>query len=767
MIELVKGKRHDVVKRNGSIEPYDPKKMEKVIRWAVITGNEHLDKGVVDVIVEELLTDINIKIHDKITIQKLFDEVISTAANKISEIQPIWDSIARNLYIQKIYKETWGIKRDQYPDFVDVLKKGIQYKVYDKNVIDTFTEDELNEIGDYIEPSNDFKFTFGGLNLFMDKYSIRYTKTKHLELPQQTYMRVAMFFHYSDRKNRIQNIKDEYDILSKHLVTKATPKMLNSLRKNPQMASCVLMRPSDDSKSINAVANAMGLFSKFAGGLAVDVSWISSKGRPIESTGGESSGVIPFIQMYEKVIKAYNQGGKRPGACAIYFDWFHAESQDIAMLKDAGGKDDERARALKYTIKWNRVLTERFLKDEEITLFNPYDTPGLQESFSDDFKQKYEALEQKTGIKKKKMKARDFVMTPIKIRSETGNLYVFFRDNVDEQRMGRDPVYMSNLCTEVFLDNKPLEVSDEVLTYNLDSKEYNISIPKTSGEIALCNLASFNLVEWSKLSHEEKFHIMYITMIGFDNAIENAYYPMKAGELFNKTKRAIGIGVSNYANYIASNKTKMTDENAKKLTHEIFEDLYWYVYFTSTEIAKERGRYDAFEGSKWEQGMVPLDVSILNRMDSDLNYPLLKDWDLIRNRIKEFGVRFSYHAAIAPTATSGLVISSTEGTESIKEYKIMKEGTYNLPFMAPNLKHNRMYYELAWDIPNETLMDLAAIRQKFIDQGQSINLYYKETDSASEIIKDIIYAERLGLKSLYYLNPMKAEMEESCESCSS
>ncbi len=485
MIQLIEGRKHQIIKRDGRTEEYDPKKMYQVLLWAC-EGKEAL--------ANELLTDIDIKVFDRISIQKLFDEVIETAANKISEMFPIWDEVAKRLYIQKIYKEVWGIKRSEYPFYGEVLKKGTQYGVYSKTIIDSFTLEEIQELNDHIDPERDFDLDYLGLRVFMDKYSIRYTPTKNLELPQHGFMRLAMFAFWQETTNRINLIKERYNHLSRLYFSEATPKWLNSLTYNPQMASCVVSKMPDNSWGINKIDSNLGLFSKYGGGLAVDVSSLRCSGSKIRKSG-ESHGPVPFIKKIESTVSAYNQLGKRNGACAVYFPWWHYDAPDMIELKEEGGTEDRRARKLQYAVKWNRLFTERILEDGEITLFDPKETPELLETWGDEFTKWYVYYENKPKIRKKKIQAIDFAFQIMKQRIETGNLYIFFEENVQEQNNFNEKINSSNLCvagdTQVDimtggkyykvnideLDNI-LEKVDEVLVKSFDTETRLIEYKK-------------------------------------------------------------------------------------------------------------------------------------------------------------------------------------------------------------------------------------------------------------------------------------------------
>jgi ribonucleoside-diphosphate reductase alpha chain len=755
MIELVEGRKHQVIKRDGRYEPYNPQKMYKVLLWAC-NGSEVLAK--------ELLKDIDIKVYDKISISRLFDEVIETAANKISEMFPIWDDIARNLFLQKIYKEVWGIKRDEYPDFAEVLKKGVSYGIYNKEIVESFSDEEIEELHDYIKQERDFNLSYLGLRVFMDKYSAHYTSTKNLELPQHGFMRLAMFAFWKEPKEeRIQLIKQRYDDMSLLYYSEATPKWLNSLTYNPQMASCVVSKMPDNSWGINKIVSNLGLFSKYGGGLACDVSDLRATGSKIRKSG-ESSGPIPFIRMIESVVSAYNQLGKRNGACAVYFPWWHYDAPEMIELKEEGGTEDRRARKLQYGVKWNNLFTKRILNDEEITLFDPKDTPELLETWGEEFEKWYLYYEEKKNIKKKKILAIDLAYQIAKQRIETGNIYIFFEENVQNQNIFNDKIYSSNLCSEIYIPSKAPEFKSDKLEKDLSTEEIELQEKSDPGLIALCNLSSINLVAWDDMTPHEKEKMIYNLLRASDNLLDYAYYPSKSGEIFNKEYRAIGVGVTNLAQYLAKKGVSFSDEEALKIQNDVMEEIYWYLMNASIDLAEERGRFPKFFETKYREGLLTFDL-----YNGPYNFKLNYDWDLLRERLLASGARFSTVMAIAPTATSGLILNSTEGIEPLRKLVSIKTGTYNCKQLAPNLNKYRGLYEIAWDILPEKMVASASVRQRWLDQGQSFSLYYRgRNESAYEVLKDILFAEREGLKGLYYAHSPKddEEIEEVCESCS-
>jgi len=760
MIEKIQGKDHLVQKKDGRLEKYSPTKMKKAINRQ--TNNK-------EYMTNTLFEALNIKLYNKIKVEKLWDEVIETAANMISELQPGWDEVAKNAYLQKIYKETYNIHADiDKLNYMTVIKKGVTAGVYSREIAESFTEEEIHELGDYIKKERDKDFTFVGLVSMMEKYSFNASQTKKLELPQHVYMRLAIFPFWKEenKSERLSLIKQRYDDLSTHVFTEATPKMINSMTNNTQMASCVLSTVDDNIESISQTDTNIALFSKYGGGLAIDASYLRCSGSPVGKMGGKSTGPIQFIKKFESTVGAFDQMGKRKGACVVTFPFWHMDVKDLIMLKDAGGAENKRARGFVYAIKWYKLLSQRIKSNEDITLFDPKDVLDLNELWGDNFTKQYEFYENKTSIRKKRISARELAFLIAKVRSETGNVYITFVDNINNQRIGESPVFNSNLCQEIVLPNYPAENFKSKLQFDFNGKATTKSDVQT-GEIALCNLSSVNLSKWRKLTNEQKRISVYNLLRASDNLIDIQFYPVKDGELSNKRRRPIAIGINNYANDMASQGIKFSDVKALKYTHEVMEDITYYILEGSNILAQERGHYNYFKDSKWADGIVPMDLYLM-KDDEKYNFKLKHNWNKLKKNIKETGVRFSYHFAIAPTATSGLIINSTEGIDPVRKLFTMKEGTYTLPQIVPNLRTNRMFYENAFDIDTNVINDLASIRQKFLDQAQSVSHFYKITDSAYKIISDILDAEKKGIKTLYYLHPLKAgDVDSGCESCSS
>jgi len=431
MIQPVEGKTNLVVKRDGRTEEYDPQKMRKVILWAS-NNSEHFTNALLDAI--------NIKIHNRIKIDKLYDEVIATASNLISDLYPQWETIAKNLYLLKLHKDL-GVKRTEYPPYDDIVSANVTYGYYDRSH-PFLTDDNISILDKVINPDYDNLFSFGGLNLHVQKYCKK-TKGRLLELPQHVYMRIAIHLMHKDG---IQAVIDKYIQLATHSVTEATPKVVNSLMPNAALFSCCLVRPSDSQEGINESINMLTKESKYSGGCAWDASLIRAPGASVEGNKGSSSGVIPYIQGLQWLMSGYNQGNTRSSACIVTFDGFHYQSPELSLLKHESGKDEDRARKLQYSVKWRPEFSKAIKANEDIYLIDPHKTSDLFESYGSEWKELYDKYTKNPHIHKRKYNARELAHNFTVTTADTGNLYYFFPDNANEQDIGAGRIPASNLC---------------------------------------------------------------------------------------------------------------------------------------------------------------------------------------------------------------------------------------------------------------------------------------------------------------------------------
>ncbi|WP_412032340.1 ribonucleoside-diphosphate reductase subunit alpha [Malacoplasma muris] len=747
-----------VIKRDGREEKYMPEKMKKVCMWAC--DNKEIFANL-------LLDSTKIKLYNKIKISDVYDELIKTAVNNISRIYPQYEMIAAKLYLLKIYHDAWHIKdKTKYPDYLEVVKKGLSYSVYKKEVFESYTEDEINELSKIINIDNDHLFTYKSLYTFYSKYCLNYTKNKKLELPQHAYMRIALTLFYKEPKNiRLDLVKKFYKYVSEHYFTLATPIMLNAGTLKQQLSSCVLSKMGDDAHSIMDAIKDIAIYSKYKGGNAIDVSEIRSSGSYILGNNGFSSGPVPFLKIIESTIKAFNQGATRPGVCCIYFQWWHANFEELVVLKNNSGTEENRARQLKYSVKINDLLIKRVLSNKDVSLFNPNDVPNLIGKFGKEFEEEYIKYEENKSIKKKIVPARKVMEMLLKERAETGNIYMFHEENVNETSMLNRYINSSNLCCEIVLPSRESKLLCESSNMNMETGNIKISKEYSAGEISLCNLASINLAKWCFEEIKKQQDIIDIVVRGMDNTIDIADYPVQEGRITNKNYRYLGIGVLNYANYLALKKITIDTKEALEETHKLFDNWSFMIINASLKLAKEKGRYIKFAESKWAKGQLPLFVANKKALKLTDYQPDLNRWKQLASQIRQYGLRNAQLMAIAPTATSGKAINATESIEPIQHFFYKEDGKINLPTLVPNIRKNSNYYKIATDCNQYALLKLAAIRQIYLDQAQSINSYFKKITSLTDFTLYHIYGFELGIKTYYYCKTEKDVIEDICESC--
>lgn len=745
-----------VIKRKGHKEHYDPNKMRRVCLWAC-DGNESYANA--------LLSATEIKLYNEIKISEVYDELIKSAVNKISRLYPIYEIIAAKLYILKYYRETWDIKNEHhYVHLRDVIKKGIEHKRYNKEIFSSYSNEELEILNDAIIPSNDYLFTYKALIFFTRKYCLNYTKNKKLELPQHTYMRIAMaLFYQEDKTHRLEYVKSFYYYLSQHFFTVSTPISMNSGTPNMQLSSCVLSKMDDDANSIMDTVHDIAIYSKNKGGNAIDVSELRASGSYILGNNGFSSGPVPFLKIVEATIKAFNQGSERPGVCCVYYQWWHQNFPELIVLKNNSGTEENRARQLKYAVKINDLLIERALNNQDVTLFNPVKVPKLFGIVGDEFVKQYLEYEQDPNVGGKKISARKILEMIMKERVETGNIYLYHEENVNLTSMLNRYINSSNLCTEITLPSRASKVKEQTLITN----GANATITKTyeSGEISLCNLASVNLEKWGQIDTQEQQKVIDILVRAMDNTIDIANYPVKEAMYTNLKYRYLGIGVLNYVNHLANLKIVIDSDDALEMTAKIFDDLSYQIIYSSLKLAKEKGKFSGFNETLWAQGQLPILKANKAALELTKYQPDLNKWHQLANEIQKYGLRNAQLMAIAPTATSGKAINATESIEPIQDFLYKEDGKANILTLVPNISKNSAYYKIAFECDQYQLIRLAAIRQCYLDQAQSINIYFKKVTSLTDFTLHHIYGFKLGIKTFYYCKTQKEVVDYTCESC--
>jgi len=759
----IKSRTFTVIKRDGREEPYSRRKMNRVALWAC-NGNQDL--------ADILLRDTEVKLKNKVKIKDLYRDLILTAESKVSQIQPFWQFVASKLYVLELYSEAYNIKDKKYPKLKDVIQKGLSSKVYDRDIASTYTDEELEVIESFIDPERDFSFSINALRQFNKKYCKNYSKTKKLELPQITYIRVAMGLCYNlgnefipkMKYSRLELIKELYDILSTAKATLATPIMMNSFTPLNQFASCILNTIGNDTWDLMNKLVTAGLYTKGRGGLAFDITHVQAKGGYTKH-GVETGGIVPFIRNIQAVVTSLMQGSERRGSAVITCHWWHMDIEDFLQLKDASsGTEENRALHLKYSLATNDFFNKMVEEDEYVYLFDPVDVPDLLYAHGDEFIEIYKSYVDRHGIRRKKVKARDIHELHLKFSFQTGNVYEFMTDNVNNAGMLNRYVGSSNLCMEIVEPSRPAELIKESIVSE-DGDEYMVTKYRNE-EIALCNLASFNC-NIADLPDDELHNVVYIISLVLDNTIDIGRYMRAAGKKTNLDYRYIGLGYNNYANYMARKKAKLDTEEAQEITFKLFNRISNAIIYQNTVLAEERGRFKRFDETKWSEGIIPYDLG--NNLVKE-KFSHLYDYEfdsVLRERILKYGVRNALMSAIAPTASSATSRDLTESIEPIMYYSYELDGAVSTRVLVPDFQELNQYYSLAYETDQEKLIVLNAIRQLFVDQSQSFNLWIKEENWNYKYLSRLhMLAWKLGCKTIYYTNTPKSSEHDSCDSCS-
>tara|TARA_Y100000296_G_C5179860_1_gene263091 strand:- start:15638 stop:17866 length:2229 start_codon:yes stop_codon:yes gene_type:complete len=719
-----------VTKRNKEKEAYDVEKIHKVVEWAVQDIN--------GVSMSNIEMNANLSLRDGISTNEIHQILIKSANDLISESAPNYQYVAARLLNMSLRKAVW-FHHDKPPELLHHLRVNIDNGIYDADLLEKWTEEEIIQLNSYINHKRDGLYTFAGLQQMIDKYLIKNRSTGQIyETPQLAYMIIAMCL-FGD----IKCAKKAYDCFSTFKINLPTPVMAGVRTNIKQFASCVLVDVEDDLDGIFSSVHAVGKYTARRAGIGLNVGRI----RPINSLirNGEviHTGLIPYLKIFESSVKATSQNGIRGGSATVHIPFWHYEIEDVMVLKNNAGTDDNRVRKLDYSIQFCKLFYDRLIKNEDITLFSPHETKGLYESFGDNskFEKLYLEYEKSNTLQlRKQISARKFAEIFARERLETGRIYVMNIDNVNKHGSWNVPVYMSNLCQEVMHPTKPIN-----------------SIDDAEGEIGICILSALNLLE---LNSDTEIQLACTTAVHtLESIIDYQNYPVKAGETFTKSRRSLGIGITNLAGFLAKNKLKYDDPQTLQLIHDTMEKIQWYLVDASCKLAEQLGPCEKFDETKYASGLLPIDW-YKPTVDELVKPKYHMDWKDLRKRIKLFGLRHSTLTAIMPCESSSVIQNSTNGIEPVRNllsYKKAKNGV--LKQLVPNYSSRKNYYTKAWNMgDNQAILNVAAILQKFVDMGISTNLYYNYENyedgniPLSVLIKDQVYGYRYGLKTFYYAN---------------
>ncbi|MBE0359198.1 MULTISPECIES: class 1a ribonucleoside-diphosphate reductase subunit alpha [Pseudoalteromonas] len=727
-----------VSKRDGRKEPLDLDKIHRVIEWAA--------EGLNNVSVSQVELKSHIQFYDGIRTKDIHETIIKAAADQISKESPDYQYLSARLAVFHLRKKAYG--QFEPPRLFDHVTKMVGDKRYDAHLLADYTEQEFDELDEYLDHSRDLNFSYAAVKQLEGKYLVQNRVTGEIyESAQFLYILVAasLFADYP-RETRVSYIKRFYDAVSLFKISLPTPIMAGVRTPTRQFSSCVLIECGDSLDSINATSSAIVKYVSQRAGIGINAGRIRALGSHIRNGEAYHTGCIPFYKHFQTAVKSCSQGGVRGGAATLFYPLWHLEVENLLVLKNNRGVDDNRVRHLDYGVQFNKLMYSRLIKDDYITLFSPSDVPGLYDAFFEDqaeFDALYVKYEQDESIRKKRIKAIELFSMFAQERASTGRIYL---QNVDHCNTHSPfiakvaPIRQSNLCLEIALPTKPLN--------NVNDEE---------GEIALCTLSAFNLGAIESLDELEE--LAELAVRALDNLLDFQDYPVPAAKNATMGRRTLGIGVINYAYYLAKNGKRYSDGSANALTHKTFEAIQYYLMKASNELAKERGACPKFNETTYSQGIMPTDT-YKRDLDKICDEPLHLDWDTLRASIKEHGMRNSTLSALMPSETSSQISNATNGIEPPRGHisvKASKDGI--LKQVVPEYERLKDNYELLWDIPsNDGYLQLVGIMQKFVDQTISANTNYDPNKfeggkvPMQVLLKDLLSAYKLGVKTLYYHN---------------
>jgi len=725
----------NIVKRDGNSEPLDVNKIHKVVEFAC--------EGLAGVSASQVEMSSHIQFYDGMTSCEIQDIMVKSANDLISLDNPNYQFVAARLLLYATYKDVFG--QYKHKTLLEMIKTNIDRGVYDPAILEMYTEEEIGQLDNYIKLNRDENFTYAGLRQIVDKYLCQDRSTGQLfETPQHMYMMIAatLFANYP-KETRMYYVRRYYDATSLFKINIPTPVMAGVRTPIRQFASCVLVDSDDTLNSIFSSDMAIGRYTAQRAGIGIN----SGRIRAINSKirGGEvaHTGIVPFLKKFESTVRCCTQNGVRGGSATVHFPFWHLEIEDILVLKNNKGTEDNRVRKLDYSIQLNKTMYERLLSGGQITCFSPHDVPELYEAFyadQDKFEKLYKKYEADDSIRKKSFKAMDLFSSLLKERAETGRIYLMNVDHANTHSSFKDTVYMSNLCQEITLPTKPLQHIDD-----------------ENGEIALCILSAINVGILKNLEDLEE--LCDLAVRALDEIIDYQKYPVLAAEKSTKARRSLGVGYIGLAHYLARQGYKYEDKKAWKAVHELSEAFQYYLLVASNELAKEKGKCDYFDRTKYADGILPIDT-YKKDVDELGNFKLHYDWEGLRKDITEHGLRHSTLSAQMPSESSSIVSNATNGIEPPRGYLSVKKSKKGpLKQIVPQYQSLKNSYTLLWEMPsNEGYINIVAVMQKFFDQAISGNwsynpLQYEDNEvPMSVMFKDLLNTYKYGWKTSYYQN---------------
>ena len=737
-----------IVKRDGSKENLNLDKIHKMVEAAC--------DGINGVSASQVEMSANLSFYDGVTTQEIQDTLIKSASDLISLDTPNYQYVAARLLLFAIRKDVFNTKwKDSkiYPPLKEIVERNIEIGVYDKELISYYDDDEWSRLNSYLNHNRDLLFAYAGLRQVVDKYLVQDRSTGKLyESPQFMYILIsAVLFKDYPKETRLNYVKRYYDAISQFKINIPTPVMAGVRTPLRQFASCVLVDSDDTLPSIFSSDMAIGRYVAQRAGIGINAGRIRGINSKIRGGEVQHTGVIPFLKKFESTVRCCTQNGVRGGSATVHFPIWHQEIEDIIVLKNNKGTEDNRVRKLDYSIQLSKLFYERFIKDEDITLFSPHDVPDLYDAFgTDKFDELYEKYERAYSIPKKKVSARTLFMDMLKERAETGRIYIQNIDHSNSHSSFLDKVNMSNLCQEITLPTTPISHPDD-----------------EEGEIALCILSAINV---GAIKLEELPELCQLSVRGLDELIDYQRYPVRAAEISTKARRSLGIGYIGLAHFLAKNKVKYGDAEAHKLVHELTESFQYNLLKASNKLAKEKGKCEWFDRTKYAEGKLPIDT--YKKDVDEIAKPVYKEnWNKLRKSIESFGLRHSTLSAQMPSESSSVVSNETNGIEPPRDYITIKKSKKGpLKQVVPSYQMLQNFYTLLWDMQdNDGYIKVVSVMQKFFDQGISGNWSYNPENyennevPISEMATDLLKTYKYGWKTSYYQNTYDMKTDEGVE----
>ena len=763
----------NVLKRDGTTEELNLEKVHKMVEFAV--------EGLAGVSASQVEIQSGLQFCDGIKSADIQEILIRSASDLISEEHPNYQYVAARLLLFGLRKAVHG-HPEILPPLSEHIKGCVDKGVYDGTIVNRYSEEEWNRIDSFVDHERDYLFTYAGLRQVVDKYLVQDRSTgEHYESPQQMYIMIAatLFANYPT-ETRLDYVRRYYNAISTHKINIPTPIMGGVRTPIRQFASCVLVDIDDTLDSIFSSDMAIGKYVSQRAGIGINAGRIRGINSKIRGGEVQHTGVIPFLKKFEATVRCCTQNGIRGGSATVHFPIWHQEIEDIIVLKNNKGTQDNRVRKLDYSIQLSSLFYQRFIEAGEITLFSPHDVPGLYDAFGTEyFDDLYVRYENDKSIPRKTIDAQELILDLLKERSETGRIYLMNIDHCNSHSSFKDKVSMSNLCQEITLPTDPIDHIDDA-----------------GGEIALCILSAINVGKITQLDQLED--LCDLSVRGLEELIDYQQYPVAAAKRSTLARRSLGVGYIGLAHYIAKNKVKYNDPEACKLVHDLSEAFQYYLLKASNQIAKEKGACEYFDHTKYSDGLLPIDTykqDVDDIVPNVLNY----DWDTLRNDIKTHGLRHSTLSAQMPSESSSIVSNATNGVEPPRDYVSIKKSKKGpLKQVVPGFPYLKSNYTLLWDMPsNEGYIKVIAVMQKFFDQGISGNWSYNPENypdnevPTSVMAQDWLTTYKYGWKTSYYQNTYDAKKdaeepiaevahtdlnslltdimesnEEECESCS-